>query len=232
MVISGRLYFATQPGNLYCFSTTAPYKRLWWKYLGGKTTASPAYDQDGHTIIISTYKGTVWAFDAAHGTLRWRSKALGNNAQFYGTPAVYGSRVVVASKANGKIYCLNRTSGKVLWTYSGVQQGLYASPAVWKSTIYIGTKGGKFLAVDVRTGKLKWQKTYASPIFGSATVLNSIVYFSSFPIGAQHGTTYAVDGNDHQKWSWPDGCYSPVTATSSVILVTGHHTVYAFAPGP
>jgi len=240
MVLNNRLYFSTQSGTLYSLSTSlsAPHRPLWSRNLGGKTTSSPAYDQNGH-IITSTYTGVVWAFNATTGAVFWKNKLPGTNAQFYGTPAVYGSRVVVASKANGKIYCLDVGTGKTLWTYA-TSQGLYASPAIWNNTIYIGSKFDCFWAIDIRTGLPIWSKSkilrsrYPGPICGSASVLNGIVYFSSFPApGKKTGTTYALDGRTgRRKWVFNDGYYSPVTATSTVVLLTGHHTVYAFKPKP
>jgi outer membrane protein assembly factor BamB len=231
MVLENRLYFSTQAGTLYSFSTTT-HKKLWTRNLGGKTTSSPAYDQNGR-IITSTYTGVVWAFDKNSGAVRWKNKLPGNNAQFYGTPAVYGTRVVVASKANGKLYCLDSRTGKTLWSYA-TNQGLYASPAVWNNTIYIGSKFRSFWAIDVRTGRPIWPKSkilanrYPGPIFGSASVLNGIVYFSS-RVSRGKGFTYAIDGRTGaKKWQFNDGYYSPVTATSSVFLLTGHHTIYAF----
>jgi outer membrane protein assembly factor BamB len=243
MVLNGRLYFASQVGTLYCFSTNlsitqAKRKPIWTRPLGGKTTSSPAYDQNGR-IITSTYTGMVWAFDPTSGKVRWKTKIPGSNAQFYGTPAVYGTRVIVASKANGKIYCLDDRDGHVLWTYA-TGQGMYASPAVWNNTIYIGSKFKCFWAIDVRTGMPTWSKSkilshrYPGPIWGSASVLNGIVYFSSSPgPDSKKGTTYAIDGRTGaQKWQFNDGYYSPVTATSAVALITGHHTIYAFKAQP
>jgi outer membrane protein assembly factor BamB len=243
MVLGNRLYFSSQAGTLYCFSTSPDLTNpepLWTRNLGGKTTSSPAYDLNGR-IITSTYTGIVWAFDQNSGAVRWKNKVPGSNAQFYGTPAVYGTRVVVASKANGKLYCLDDHTGHTLWTYA-TGQGLYASPAVWNNTIYIGSKFKCFWAIDVRTGMpaTNWPRSkillhrYPGPIFGSASVLNGVVYFSSFPgAGAKKGTTYAIDARTGaKKWQFNDGYYSPVTATSAVALITGHHTIYAFKAQP
>jgi outer membrane protein assembly factor BamB len=242
LVVGNRLYVTSQTGRLYCFEKRPDAQgrlRQWWsRPLGAKTTASPAY-RDGR-VVVATYGGTVMAFDYKSGVRRWRMALRG---QFYGTPAIYGTRVVVASKSNGKIYCLNARNGRTLWSYA-TNQGLYASPAIWNNTIYIGSKYRSFWAIDVRSGKPKWsaskvrQKRYAGPIYGSATVLKGVVYFSSLPVvGAKHtlgkesGKTYAIDARSGKlKWSWAAGAYSPVTATSSVILVTGHHTIYAFKP--
>jgi outer membrane protein assembly factor BamB len=242
LVVGNRLYVCSQIGRLYCFdkrpNAQGKLRQLWSRPLGAKTTSSPAY-RDGR-IVVATYSGRIMAFNYASGKLRWKKTLRG---QFYGTPAIYGTRVVVASKSNGKLYCLNARTGTTMWSYA-TNQGLYASPAVWNNTIYLGSKFRCFWAIDVRSGKPKWpaskvrKKRYAGPIYGSATVLRGVVYFSALPaagskhaVGKESGKTYAVDGRTGKlKWSWAAGAYSPVTATSSVILVTGHHTIYAFKP--
>ena len=142
-----------------------------------------------------------------------------------------------------KIYCLYARTGTTMWSYA-TNQGLYASPAIWNNTIYIGSKYRCFWAIDVRNGKPTWsasavrKKRYPGPIYGSATVLKGVVYFSTLPaagakhtLGKESGKTYAIDARSGKlKWSWAAGAYSPVTATSSLILLTGHHTIYAFKP--
>jgi outer membrane protein assembly factor BamB len=239
LVVGNRLYVTSQDGRLYCFDThpgQGKLRQLWCKPLGAKTTASPAY-RDGR-VVVATYGGSVMAFDYRSGVRRWKKTLRG---QFYGTPAISGTRVIVASKSNGKIYCLAARTGSVMWSYA-TNQGLYASPAIWNNTIYIGSKYRSFWAIDVRNGKPKWSaskvraKRYAGPIYGSATVLKGIVYLSSVAtgkhtLGKESGKTYAIDARSGKlKWSWAAGAYSPVTATSSLILLTGHHTIYAFKP--
>lgn len=226
LVIGDRLYFCTQRGTLYCFNRLKG-TALWSRPLEGKTTSSPAF-RDGR-VIVSTYGGLVFAFDAKTGKRQWRSALPG---KFYGTPAIYGNRVIVASLSNGRVYSLNARTGRMQWSYS-TAQGLYASPAVYRGAIYLGSKFGGFWCLDAATGRPKWPKRkFGAPIYGSASVLGDTVYFSTFPAGgAKRGITFGVDAATGEVvWQFPDGCYSPVTATSNLILVTGHHTVYAFNP--
>jgi len=237
LVIGRRLFFAAQKGYLYCFDKNSG-QPLWPKpqKLGSKTTSSPAYANG--RVIVATYGlrhyATIWAFATSSGKVAWKTTVRG---EFYGSPAVYGQRIVTASKSNGRIYCLDAQNGKVLWNYY-TNQVIYASPAVWNNTIYIGSASRCFWAIDVRTGRPTWPKArvlstrFPNTIFGSATVLNGVVYFSTKPLPHHKtGTTFAVDGRTGKvKWRFPDGDYSPVTATSDYILVTGQHTIYAFRP--
>jgi outer membrane protein assembly factor BamB len=242
LIVGNRLYVCSQNGRLFCFDKRPTSHRqlrlLWSRPLGAKATSSPAYRYG--RVVVATYGGTVLAFNDTSGELLWRRQLRG---QFYGTPAIAGSRVVVASKSNGFLYCLSLVSGRTLWSYD-TRQGLYASPAVWNNTVYVGSKMRCLWAFDVRTGSPKWpantvrSRRYAGAIYGSATVLKGVVYFSSLPApgaklakGRENGRTYAVDGRTGgTRWTWPAGAYAGVTATSTVILVIGHHTIWAFRP--
>jgi outer membrane protein assembly factor BamB len=234
LVVGSRVYFCTQGGRnptvngrVYCVDGTT-LRVKWCRRLRAKTTSSPAY-ADGR-LFVSTYRGTVWAFDPVRGRVLWKAQPGGD---FYGTPAVYGKRLIVASKSTGRVFCLAARSGKTVW-WRKTKQGIYASPAVWRNTIFIGSRkvrhhrviGGSFWAIDARNGALVWRKQYARPVYGSASVLGGVVYFSH----TGH-RTFGLDAlTGKQLWSFPDGRYSPVTATSDMIIVTGRCTLYAFPP--
>jgi outer membrane protein assembly factor BamB len=81
--------------------------------------------------------------------------------------------------ATGKLHCLNKRSGKVVWAhdlfndYKGYVQDEYyaASPLAYKNTIIVpvGAAGASIMAFDQKTGAVVWQKqdfkiSYASPI--------------------------------------------------------------------
>lgn len=55
---------------------------------------------------------------------------------------------------------------------------IFASPAVFEGTVYIGTTGGVFNAVDAKSGKLVWAFAAGRPIFGTALVTQDAVFFT------------------------------------------------------
>ena len=56
---------------------------------------------------------------------------------------------------------------------------VYASPAVWRERILIGSYSGRFYCLDAATGDVRWEFRANGPISGSATVLGDLVYFST-----------------------------------------------------
>jgi outer membrane protein assembly factor BamB len=54
---------------------------------------------------------------------------------------------------------------------------MWAAPAVWGDTAYVGTVGGIFQAVDVRDGAIRWTFNAGRPIHGEALATAEAVYF-------------------------------------------------------
>ena len=64
------------------------------------------------------------------------------------------------------------------------------------------------------------------PISGAASVLDGVVYFSTF---AQR--TYALDAaSGRLLWTWPDGKYSPVVSDGRRVYLTGNGRLYGLVP--
>jgi outer membrane protein assembly factor BamB len=54
---------------------------------------------------------------------------------------------------------------RVVWQYPFDTKGSYTAPLVLDSVVVFGTAAGVFVALDRRTGKLRWQQTVSPPIF-------------------------------------------------------------------
>ncbi|HSE98520.1 MAG TPA: PQQ-binding-like beta-propeller repeat protein, partial [Blastocatellia bacterium] len=85
-----------------------------------------------------------------------------------GTPVVVGDRVIVGSW-DGRVYALNRNSGKMLWSFdAGMRSyptdrklGVFASPAVAGRVVYIASD--RVIAINLDDGKQLWERTIGSP---------------------------------------------------------------------
>lgn len=195
----------------------------WFRRLGtgtaSKIGSSPAY-RNGR-LFVATYDGVVCCLRAANGTILWRKQTGG---QFYGTPAVNGSRLYIGNKSNGRMYCLSATSGRVLWMTGRLGASVHASPAVYGSRVFIGA-GKHFYALNAATGRAIWRRSTSARIYGSATILKGAVYYSDV------GRTYACSVRTGKLvWKASVGRYSPVTATRYLIVVCGRKTMYAYRP--
>ena len=73
------------------------------------------------------------------------------------------------------------------------------------------------VALDIKTGKVKWDQEYPSAAFGSPVVINDVVFFTTFD-GTVHGLDVNTGG---EVWtaSLPAGSNSPVTASGDTLVV-------------
>jgi outer membrane protein assembly factor BamB len=102
---------------------------------------------------------------------------------------------------------------------------VYASPAVWNELVLIGSYDGRFYAFDAATGRERWSFRANAAISGAATVVDGVVYFSTFA-----HRTYALDAKSGRLvWTWPDGEYSPVVTDGRRVYLTGRGRIYALA---
>lgn len=85
----------------------------------------------------------------------------------------------------------------VQWAFHAKGQ-ILASPVVDGASIFVGSTGGFFYAVDRGTGAEKWKFETKSRITSSAAVANGLVYF-----GAYNGDFYALDAATGKlKWKF------------------------------
>jgi len=104
------------------------------------------------------------------------------------TAAVYDGLVFVADVGR-KIHCLDAVTGQPYWTQ--VTNGdFWASPMVADGKVYIGTRKGDFWVIAAsREKKVLGTMEFKSPISGTATAANGVVYVSTMQ------RIYALQGN-------------------------------------
>jgi alcohol dehydrogenase (cytochrome c) len=77
---------------------------------------------------------------------------------------------------------------------------------------------GGMVALDIKTGKVKWEQEFpAAAAFGSPVVMNDVVFFTTFD-----GTVRGVDANTGgEVWTaaLPAGSNSPVTVSGDTLVV-------------
>src|SRR5437667_11933593 len=88
--------------------------------------------------------------------LRWEFEAASG---ITATPAVVGDRVIVGSW-DGRAYCLDRRSGRLLWSFEAGQRtyppdrrlGIFAAPAVERATVRVASD--RLMALSLGSGLL------------------------------------------------------------------------------
>lgn len=104
---------------------------------------------------------------------RWAEATSGSPS---GAPQIDGDNVIVA--VGGRIYSLDRTDGNQNWRFPAAEplDGVFRNGVVLAGGNAIAaTDKNQIVAVDVKTGALKWQFTTSAPISGTVVVAGNYV---------------------------------------------------------
>ena len=145
--------------------------------------------------------------------MRWEFEA---GSGITSTPAVVGDRVIVASW-DGRAYCLDRRSGRLLWSFDAGQRtyppdrrlGIFASPAVERSTVHLASD--RLIALSLETGRLLRERTIGSPettleYFWAAPLVHQGRLYAGVSAGSEtrtRGRLVCVDAESGRlRWSF------------------------------
>ena len=180
---------AVQGDAIYAASASGTLVRLnaatgasGWRIEAAKHL-SAGVGTDGSIAAVGTDKGDVFAF-TADGKPAWQAKVTSEVV----SPPKIADGVVVVWSADGRVFGLSATDGKTRWVYQRNNPPLtvrnYSGGAITRGGLFMGTAGGKLVALDLTTGNLGWEANVATP--KGATELERIADVTSLPL---------IDGN-------------------------------------
>ncbi len=177
-------------------------KQLWSRQLGEGYSAIVSDPGKLYTMYREGNNEIVVALKANSGQTVWehryRAEPDKNQTNAYGqgpnaTPLILGSKIITIG-FTGIMYCLDRKSGKPLWSHDLVKEfngkiqyyGYSNSPVVYKGTIITlvgGTTHG-VVAFNPDSGKITWKSkpfdtSYAAPVLINVDGQDQLVFFSS-----------------------------------------------------
>jgi parallel beta-helix repeat protein len=129
-------------------------------------------------------------------------------------------------------------SPELFWSYNTGVNLVYASPAVYENTVYIGTGNGTLYALDAISGNQRWKYnayTGSSQISSCPAVVNGVVYVGvdSFIPGrpvTNIGVICALNASNGEKlWDFQTGgpISSPNVVGNVVFFGTYNNSMYA-----
>jgi outer membrane protein assembly factor BamB len=114
----------------------------------------------------------------------------------YSSPAVAGGCVFVGSYDH-KVYCLNATTGKSLWSYTTGSQ-ILSSPAVVGGRMYVGSDDYHIYCLNATTGVQLWNYSTDDFVRSSPAVADGCVYVGNFM-----GRIYCLNATTGEKiWNY------------------------------
>jgi outer membrane protein assembly factor BamB len=178
-----------------------PYRRL-WSIDAHDTLEFPPTIAYGR-VYLAQQKGLFFALDAKTGKVDWK-KSFGRCAA--SSPTI-GKGVVYQSwmhpveclqgqaGATGFVVAWDADTGKQLWRWNS--KPVESSPLLRNGVLYVGTWNNDVVALNAKTGRVKWRFQADNEVNTSAAYWKGNIY-----IGSDGGTLYALNaGSGRLKWS-------------------------------
>lgn len=195
-------------------------RKIWSRPLGDGYSAIAMDGGMLYTMYLKGEENVVIALKASTGETVWEYKHArtvheGIETRFgtgpRSTPTIAKGNVYTVS-FDGLLTCLNKSTGKVVWSHDLMKEfgakspefGFSSSPVVYKNTLVVavGGKGCGLMAFDLGSGSVAWKKhdfenTYSSPIVINVGGEDQIVLLTDREIVG----VSAKNGN--MRWQFP-----------------------------
>ncbi|MFN0067278.1 MAG: PQQ-binding-like beta-propeller repeat protein [Limisphaerales bacterium] len=224
LVLDGRVYFGSAGTNLFALDARTG-ARLWSFGIEGEVKSSPTWAPapDGKTpwLLVGGYDFKLHCLDALTGRGNW-SYETGNYIN--GAPAVEAGLTAFGG-CDAIVHVVNVKDGTKA---REIEAGAYiaASGALVDGILYVGHYENEFLAVDLRTGEVKWRyRDRAFPFMSSPAVTADRII-----VGSRDKRLHAISRADgRQAWVFPTRGKveaSPVVAGDRVVVGSDDGRLY------
>jgi len=197
--------------------------KLLWEVNAGDIATEPLIADTA--IYCAALYNHVDAYRRSDGLRLWQYRTP---AQLRSSPAL-ANGILVVGMDNGFLLGLDARTGSKKWEFDPdagdehKQQsvpftgGIQATPIIRGNTVFIGTIGEEFIAVDLLTGAEQWRIPVDGKVIHAAAANDTLVIF-----GANDGRVRAVDAETGRlQWEFRT---SSVIGTSPVIM--GHQVFF------
>ncbi|MBX3019398.1 MAG: PQQ-binding-like beta-propeller repeat protein [Bdellovibrionaceae bacterium] len=174
----------------------------------------------GEHLFFGGLDGMFYAVNAVDGSVLW---SFPTRIENIADPYFHDGLVYFLTGAN-TLYALDAETGKQAWLYSR-QDGQALSirggskPAYQNGSIYAGFSDGSVVALNAKTGALKWEKQLNRnkrfrDLDSALTVENEFLYVSGFD-----DSFYALrSATGEVAWKFDQGGYGAMTVTADRIF--------------
>ncbi len=149
----------------------------------------------GDLLHTGVYESTV----PENNSLLW---SFDTGDAIESSPVIVSNKVYFGSE-NGKVYCLDASSGDEIWNFT-TDNEVDSTPTVVDDVVYVGSSDRKFYALDANTGIKLWNYSFPSSfsqIVSSPAFANDKIFF-----GTSDDSLYAINATTHDlEWTFPTG---------------------------
>lgn len=203
-------------GKMRWYYQQTPHDIFDWDFQDSPILASAG----GRQLAIGAGKsGVVVAVDAATGKPVWKRPVGAHNGHDED-----GLKAMRGEKLESQMSVSPGTLGGVIAPMAANKTTLFV-PVVNHAVIYTASGEtqeassltGEMVAIEIATGKIKWQQKYPAAAFGPPTAVNDMVFFTTFD-GTVHGLD-ASTGGEVWQGSLPAASNTGVTVSGDTLLV-------------
>jgi eukaryotic-like serine/threonine-protein kinase len=225
-VANGKVYFGSGDGNVY--AAEAQTGVLQWKFATKDVVhASPAVVNN--VVYIGSWDSYLYAIDGETGQEKWSLKTgedptIHNQVGFQSSPALVEGTLYVGCR-DAHVYAVDAATGRKKWDYPTSKSWVIGTPAVRDGMVYVGTSdSSRFMALDAKTGRLRFNFDAKSYMFSSAALAGDLAY-----VGDHNGKLYAIDTKTG-KLAWEFQTEGAKKDPFKVLNADGSLKQEAFAP--
>ncbi|MGF1707678.1 outer membrane protein assembly factor BamB [Enterovibrio baiacu] len=165
-----KLYIGTETGELIALDAETG-ALVWRKQVGGEILSKPLADEG--LIVVNSSRGEISAYEAETGEQRWSLSSEVPNLTLRGDSSpVSISGGVFWGMANGRLGAAFIENGNIIWQQTiaspkGATEidrlvDVDSTPVVAGSLLYAVGYNGSLVAIDLRSGRPAWKRTYSS----------------------------------------------------------------------
>ncbi|ARD44950.1 outer membrane protein assembly factor BamB [Colwellia sp. PAMC 21821] len=198
-----KVFYGSENGDVIALEAESG-KLSWQGKVKGEVIAAPALDSG--KLVVNTASGVMKAFNASNGQDDWQVEQDVPPLTLRGisAPTIAGGGVIVGS-ADGSLSVYLLEQGRQGWTVDiGEAAGstelervidVDSTPLVYGDNIYTVSSRGNLSAVELRSGRVLWQRQYSS--YNEISISGNSLFLTDVK-----GHVYAIDRNNGlELWS-------------------------------
>jgi outer membrane protein assembly factor BamB len=174
--VTGNAVYAASSGGTLVRVDAGTGRTAWQIDVGKRLSAGVG--ADATIVVAGTDKGDVLAF-TPEGKPIWQARVTSEIV----SPPKVAEGIVVVWSGDGRVFGLAAADGKTKWVYQRTNPPLtvrnFSGGTISRGGLFVGTAGGKLLAIDLATGNVGWEGNVATP--KGATELERIADVTSLP---------------------------------------------------
>jgi eukaryotic-like serine/threonine-protein kinase len=156
-------------------------KQVFSVQLGAYTGASAAIQ--GNHAYVGTFGNEVLCLNIQQRAVQWVYRNPARSFPYYSSAGVTDAQVVLGGR-DKLVHCLDRLSGKELWTFT-TKARVESSPLVAGNRVFVGSNDGFLYELDLATGKKNWEFAGGAPMSASPAAAQGYIV-----VGNQDGALY------------------------------------------